>query len=236
MSQGIVTSNIAMLVLLLAGCPSMSKPLPVADNRAGTGAPGRGGSFGGPSGSAGLGGASGTSITASGTTMYTSCGDEVSFHLDRGGPAGTEFCIGAPDGCDGFVGEWLNIEDAQGRSITRGLDLCGRDCNGCQIPRCPPIPCISSSPMPASGLDATWSGEDWSSGGTCGEARNTCLSRACAKPGRYVAHMCAYMIDGADDAGALDCHRDASKVPTCVDVPFDYPASGVVTGALAQTR
>jgi hypothetical protein len=88
--------------------------------------------------------------------------------------------------------------------------------------------------MPASGVDTTWSGESWSSGTFCGANRNACLSRMCAAPGRYLAHMCAYMVDESDDAGALDCRQSASKTPTCVDVPFDYPMTKTVTGTLIR--
>jgi hypothetical protein len=52
---------------------------------------------------------------------------------------------------------------------------------------------------------------------------------ACALAGRYVARMCAWR-DTAD-AGAT-CSPSGTSTPVCVDVPFDWPTTATLRGAI----
>ena len=77
------------------------------------------------------------------------------------------------------------------------------------------------------GQSYNWDGVLWTPG-TCGPNAVSCLGRACGTPkGQYIARMCANRR--TSDAGPF-CMYDSMK--TCVDVPFEYPATGVVEGVL----
>jgi hypothetical protein len=79
--------------------------------------------------------------------------------------------------------------------------------------------------MKAQGETTTWNGTYWQEA-TCG-ANTSCRGTQCAAPGHYVAKMCASR--SVPDGGPFGtCNPSAMQ--TCVDVPFDYPASGVVAG------
>jgi hypothetical protein len=62
--------------------------------------------------------------------------------------------------------------------------------------------------------------------GTCGPQGTSCVSAACASPQKLVAHLCAW----PDCASVFD--GIPKGPPTCVDVPFEYPAGGRVVGYL----
>jgi hypothetical protein len=53
------------------------------------------------------------------------------------------------------------------------------------------------------------------------------VNATCVPPGKYIARMCANRATG--DGGNF-CMSD--PMATCVDVPFDYPASATVVGVL----
>jgi hypothetical protein len=56
----------------------------------------------------------------------------------------------------------------------------------------------------------------------------SCVNQVCSVPhGKYIARMCA---NRATNDGGTFCMSELMQ--TCVDVPFDYPATGVVTGVL----
>ena len=59
-----------------------------------------------------------------------------------------------------------------------------------------------------------------------------CYAAHCAPPGHYVARMCAYALPPDSDGGYQVCELHAASTPTCVDVPFDLPATGQVIGVL----
>jgi hypothetical protein len=44
--------------------------------------------------------------------------------------------------------------------------------------------------------------------------------------------MCAYALPLDSDGGFQRCELHASKTPTCIDVPFDYPTNAPVVGVL----
>ncbi len=60
--------------------------------------------------------------------------------------------------------------------------------------------------------------------GTCGASANVCLNPQCAAPGQYTAHLCA-----CSDA---NFNQGNCTTPTCMTMPFGYPAAGMVTGTL----
>jgi hypothetical protein len=79
--------------------------------------------------------------------------------------------------------------------------------------------------MKAQGETTTWNGTYWQDA-TCG-ASMSCKGTQCAAPGHYIAKMCASR--SVPDGGPFGtCNPSAMQ--TCVDVPFDYPTSGVVAG------
>jgi hypothetical protein len=57
----------------------------------------------------------------------------------------------------------------------------------------------------------------------------SCYQRLCAAPGRYTARMCLYKNVGDGGIGML-C--PAAQKPLCTDVPFDWPPTGTVSGAV----
>jgi hypothetical protein len=176
----------------------------------------------GSGGASGFGGIGGTG----GTSGLEQCAPVV-FHMISGGPAdASSFCVGSPSGCGGT---WLTINDPNGKPINPDLPFCTLDCAGCVREICPPIACAFSQPLLSAGIDSTWSGESWQSSDACGA--DGCLARSCAVPGRYTAHMCGYSLTAADGS-ITECQTTASKTPTCVDVPFDYPGTASVVGAL----
>jgi hypothetical protein len=82
--------------------------------------------------------------------------------------------------------------------------------------------------MKPQGESYKWDGTLWEQG-KCGAQQNiACVNQVCSTPpGKYIARMCANRA--TSDAGSF-CMSDPT--PTCVDVPFDYPAPGPVTGVL----
>jgi hypothetical protein len=115
--------------------------------------------------------------------------------------------------------------------VTQALGCASTDCSSCQAAPCPPIACAISSPLPAAGIDVSWSGVEWTSGGACGNYNTPCSKHSCAAAGRYTARFCGYALSGGD-GGFQDCQLFGSSTPTCADVAFDYPTTSVVTGVL----
>ena len=54
-----------------------------------------------------------------------------------------------------------------------------------------------------------------------------CKGLQCAEAGHYIAKMCASR--SVPDGGPLG-QCSFNTMQTCVEVPFDYPTSGVVAG------
>lgn len=189
----------------------------------------------GAGGTTGSGGAStGGQSSSSGGAGADAGGpcSSVSFHLISREPidGGSSFCVGNPNcGSAGL----LTVFDSEMNVVTLGLECNDVDCTSCRPTLCPPNPCSLSRPLPSSGEDLTWDGTVWLGGGECnGLATGACFSRRCAPPGHYVARLCAFPLAPNSDGGLLECERHASPTPTCIDVPFDYPATTTVTGTL----
>ena len=194
------------------------------------------GGAGGRSSGGTAGTASGGSSGAGGAGGVPTCGPDVSFNIVPGGPAGmAQFCTSAPNMCGGGVS--LTVLDAEGQVVTMALGCGLRNCASCSDAGCPPF-CGFSTLIPSSGLGVTWPGTRWLPG-TCGE-NVACFSPSCAEHGSYGARMCGYAMTGTGGVGGAaalpvpvsPCEQLASKTPTCVDVPFQYPPSGVVSGVL----
>lgn len=136
---------------------------------------------------------------------------------------GARYCADPPDGCSGA--DWLTLLPAGGTPIT--IDsTCTPDCGVCQPVACPAV-CAAPSEVPDTGERRMWSGNEFVSG-RCGPAGTTaCVDRSCAPAGSYVARMCGYAeIASGPSTGACTA---ATTMPTCVDVPFDWPAAAGTT-------
>jgi hypothetical protein len=129
-------------------------------------------------------------------------------------------------------GSWLGIRDAAGNDLALATGCPFYSCNGCgQDPPCS-FGCAASL-LPDSGTDQVWDGTYWVAHETCnaawppGDGSGTpvqCGRWQCALPGRYDAVMC---VSPTSDGAAPTNAKSA-----CIDVPFDYPASGPVIGTL----
>jgi hypothetical protein len=92
--------------------------------------------------------------------------------------------------------------------------------------------CIAAERLKMEGAMTTWDGSYFQAS-TCG-AGKSCFEDACAPPGKYLAHMCAYP-DGEDGGAGPFCSFNPQAVPAkavCVEVPFDFPSTGVVEGTI----
>jgi len=160
----------------------------------------------------------------------------VTFHMTP--QAGVNFCV---NNCSTI---WLSIFPAGGTTPLNVTRSCITTCDQCQPIACgatsranpgldsgagapaDPVACIPPQPVKVEGETYTWSGVLWEPS-KCGAFGYSCLNQVCGTPpGKYVARMCANRR--TSDAGF--CTYDPT--PTCVDVPFDYPAAGVVEGTL----
>ncbi len=162
---------------------------------------------------------------------------------------GASFCGSNCSNVPLVTASWLTIL-APGATtpltVSRG---CFPTCDECQpiacvtakaAPRPPPdssvpppsdVGCAPPQLLQPEGETYTWSGALWASG-QCGAAGYSCVSLVCGTPpGKYVARMCASRgsLEGPD-SGPKHCSPEPTL--TCVDVPFDYPATGVVEGVL----
>jgi hypothetical protein len=121
---------------------------------------------------------------------------------------------------------WLTIRDSSGAAIT--LDnLCKPSCDTCQVTTC--HQCPPTEPAGPEGATGTWDGTFFEPS-RCDPASPTgypCADRRCAPAGRYTAVMCA--TAPVQTASGPTC---PSGTPTCVEVPFDYPAAAPVVGTL----
>jgi hypothetical protein len=84
-------------------------------------------------------------------------------------------------------------------------------------------------PLTPDGLTSSWDGTMYVQS-TCGPTANACSDRQCAAAGSYIARMCAYPRVPTDASVVGYC--EAGPTPNCVDVPFEYPYAGTVSGTL----
>jgi hypothetical protein len=163
-------------------------------------------------GQAGSGGAAGTS----GTGLCS--GGSVDFRIDAPDRSGW-FVIDSGHDC--APPNWLAVY-RDGNEIAVGnpdLRCCTfANCSTCSVEDVACDAAWQTFPLPAT---VTWKGTLFPRG-TCGANAKACvMDEVCAPPGQYTAHMCAGQYD---DVGQQHI--------TCVDVPFELPASGIVIGTL----
>ncbi len=183
-----------------------------------------------------IGGSGGTAIDAgrdAPIVCNTILPSPVTFHMTQA--PGSSFCT---NNCGTT---WVTVVPPDGGPALTLTNFCRTTCDICQPLVCagaapsgdgPPgngtaAACAAPQPFPAMGESYSWDGFLWTTG-TCGPNGYACVSRSCSTPpGKYIARMCANRR--TSDAGTF-CMYD--PVQTCVDVPFDYPATGVVEGTL----
>ncbi|HEV8247897.1 MAG TPA: hypothetical protein VGP93_19115, partial [Polyangiaceae bacterium] len=150
----------------------------------------------------------------------------VTFRLTVGAANDTEYCLGGQSACNI---DWFWLLDTEGNTMSTGLSCGATSCDGCLATGCPLI-CLTPSPLSPEGDQATWNGVRYVED-TCGEG-TLCQQPSCAAPGDYVARFCAYPLVGAGGSPGFDECSRAAQDPTCVEVPFSYPSSGVVEAVL----
>ncbi len=176
------------------------------------------------------GGGGGTGGSGSGGSGGTCGSDSVTFRLVPGG------LPGSPGYCVGSCGtSWVTIKTADGQ-VLGGIDHgCFASCTDCSPVLCPAIACPAPHHLASSGENITWNGTLWAAN-TCSQpsgAKLPCVNPVCVSPGSsLVATMCAYPNMTPD--GGTYCA--GGPTPKCVDVPFIYPTTTVVTGVLDPTR
>jgi len=173
----------------------------------------RPGGQGGPAAAGGGGGAAGVGACAGGS---------VAFVVDA--PDRTGWFV-VDSGHDCQPPNWLAIYDQAGQELAIG----NPDLHCCIFPNCSTcsfeeVACDNAWQTDSLPANRTWQGTMFPKGGNCGTS--TCVSgEVCAPQGHYTAHMCAHhwLASGGPVLG---------QPLSCVDVPFDLPASGTVVGML----
>ena len=199
---------------------------------------GRSGSFnaGGTTGAGGTSGAGGAPNTG-GAGGGTSAGT-VTLVLEITGT--TTYCDYIDAGCGVPASAvHITVTDSAKNPISNAGSLCSVDCATCQMLPCPGgggpgapgpgSPCAFSTNF--AGTSVPWDGAH-TVRSTCG-ANVVCEQRRYATPGTYIAVMCA--TPGhlePSDAGQDVCVQTGGV--ECVEVPFDYPGAGTVTGKLGN--
>jgi hypothetical protein len=159
----------------------------------------------------------------------------VTFHVSAGGPPNAPpLCVGVA--CNAT--EWLTVLDEHGDPLVTDQG-CAVDCAGCQSAICHILrPPCNEQPLPVmpSGVQAGWSGMQWTKTGTCSaqEGGGPCSTLRCAPPGRYTARFCGWVLQ-ADQVGSEICNNAASRTQKCADVPFDYPTTTTLQAVIDPT-
>jgi hypothetical protein len=191
-----------------------------SDGTAGATSGGGAGAGGATNGTGGMGGAAGA-----GQPNVTCTVGTVQFHVVAA--SGTDFCAhpacGMPDvGANPVV----SVKPVGGKTMPMS-GPCVSTCD-CLFHAC-------TCPAPqrlGSGQTFAWDGTFLASQ-TCGTGglAVACYDKQCAPAGKYVATICAYPAPA--DAGANGCPIVVgAAVPTCVDVPFDYPSTATIEATL----
>ena len=168
---------------------------------------------GGVGGAGGAGGGGGLEDASSACTAGT-----VTFHLGAADGRNSRYCVGLD-----CTDEWVTVRTQQDARMPLSFG-CSTTCEDCRPIGCPLI-CPAPKPVKEDGERLTWDGTYWPEA-TCG-AKQTCRSKRCASPGKYIARMCA--APNPLDAGSF-CVVD--EKPKCIDVEFEYPSTTTVEGAI----
>jgi len=162
----------------------------------------------------------GSAAGTGGAASATCSNGSVTFQVVPAAKESALWCMGAPGGCSST---WLSIRDSAGDMAI--ANNCGTPCDTCQTLGCPNL-CQVPSELDTAGLTQTWDGTYFTAG-TCGASATSCLDQHCATAGSYTAEICGF-ANPAPDAG-LGCTGAASTTPlTCVEKPFDFPASAPI--------
>lgn len=164
----------------------------------------------------GTGGAGGGGGLEDGSAACTA--GSVTFHLSATDGRNTSYCVGL-----NCTEEWVTVHNAKGDPIPLALG-CNTTCDDCRPVGCPTI-CITPKRMNPDGQRLTWDGTYWPDA-ICG-AKQSCRSKRCAAPGKYVARMCA--TPSTSDAGQFCV---VNTMPKCVEVEFEYPSAAPIEGAI----
>jgi hypothetical protein len=197
------------------------------DQDAGTGGSTAGGGNGGSAGAATGGGGAGSVMSGTGGTGGSGgpadvpcTAGTVQFHVSA--TSGSDYCAYPPCGSPGVGANVLvSVKSASGQSMPLSGG-CEMSCD-CVFHACA---CPAPQRLGSLGQTLTWDGT-YLQAGTCGPGGGVaigCDKKQCAAPGKYTATICAYAA--ATDAGANSCPVAVGPaVPTCIDLPFDYPST-----------
>jgi hypothetical protein len=126
----------------------------------------------------------------------------------------------------------ITFTTSGGEGLDIGPRWCTTQCSSqCTPSPCPLFPCTVPTGVAVTQVEQSWDGA-YADSSTCGNAM-ACYIPKFARPGRYVARMCATpgTLTITDSAPA-----PASCTPTgpaeCVDVPFDFPGASPVEASL----
>jgi hypothetical protein len=211
----------ALIVQLGCGSSGAGK---IAD-ASGTGGGGQDG--GGTDTSASTGGASGTggstsTETSPGTTTVRLALAPGLAYCDQGST------------CDPF--RHIAIRTAAGQTLPLAPGGCPTWCDTCQPPACPGFACVPTG-RETRDEELVWDGSYYESS-TCGTPALQCARKRFARPGQYVAVMCAKegRLEQPDSGTSVNpiCRATASD-PSCVEVPFTFPSTTPVVGRLSPS-
>jgi hypothetical protein len=134
--------------------------------------------------------------------------------------------------CDNFCGSppHIRIFTSDGQEIQPEAPACSVLCDPCKATLCPPITCPAGG-RTVDGAELPWDGRVYAAS-TCGAGRTACYRPTFLPPGKYVARLCATpgTVSAATDGYPSFC--TPNQVQQCIEVPFDFPAAGVVAGSL----
>jgi hypothetical protein len=167
----------------------------------------------GPQGAGGAGGGGALDDAAAACTAGT-----VAFHLSLKDGRNASYCVGLD-----CTDEWVTVRTPQGTPMPLSFG-CSTACEDCRPIGCPLI-CVAPKQMKEDGERLTWNGTYWPDA-MCG-AKQTCRSKSCAAPGKYIARMCA-----APSASITGSFCVVNDKPKCVEVEFEYPSATTVEGAI----
>jgi hypothetical protein len=217
-----VWTGCLMLAIGLGGCGSVALQPGGTAGADGGAAGAAGGSTGtagsGPAGHGGV-GAGGAGGSEVGGSLGT-----VTLRLDL--PPATSFC----DVSCGGVGSHITILTREGKPVPTEHPSCVGMCTAsCVAVSCPVGGACLLTGVALTGAELTWDGSTYPTS-TCGGGV-ACYRSTFAPAGKYIARMCATpgkLGKPADSPPVCD----ATGAPSCVDVVFAYPTSGVVEGTL----
>jgi len=122
----------------------------------------------------------------------------------------------------------IAIADTSGHALAQTSSCTDVSCVTCESSACPGYACITQF-IDITGGTLNWDGS-YITGSSCGSAVS-CVETVYAKPGKYVASMCASPGHAsAPDAGPQHC---VSTGPAdCAQVTFDFPSSTVARAVI----